>query len=332
MKNPRQILITALGLLVVVGTLVLPATVPVHAANAIVTENQKAGTDGWQIPEPNACDGNLPIAACQESPPNTIFAEHREIEGYASGVSVPLGGQVSFMVSVRTAMSYYMLVYRLGWYGGLGGRLMTPPGATAPAIGPLQGIVEPFPTVGAAPDYLIEANWPAAYTLNVPATWTSGYYIVKLVRADDYEALIPFTVRNDASTAPILMQASVTTWQAYNQWGGKNLYGSFNTNVSSPNYGLDITGPAAGVVSFDRPYGPQDFMGWELEMVRYLERTGRDVTYVTDVDTNNDPNLLLRHATFLSVGHDEYWSDAMRTNVTNARDHGINIGFFGANA
>src|SRR5438270_9425180 len=49
MKNPRQILITALGLLVVVGTLVLPATVPVYAANAIVTENQKAGTDGWQI-------------------------------------------------------------------------------------------------------------------------------------------------------------------------------------------------------------------------------------------------------------------------------------------
>src|SRR5205085_874572 len=59
---------------------------------------------------------------------------------------------------------------------------------------------------------------------------------------------------------------------------------------------------------------------------------GRDVSYTTDVDTHSSPNLLLNHAVFLSVGHDEYWSAEMRANVINARDHGVNLAFFGANA
>src|SRR5207247_2602851 len=34
---------------------------------------------------------------------------------------------------------------------------------------------------------------------------------------------------------------------------------------------------------------------------------------------------------FLSVGHDEYWSPQMRTNVAAARNGGVNLGFFSAN-
>jgi hypothetical protein len=35
--------------------------------------------------------------------------------------------------------------------------------------------------------------------------------------------------------------------------------------------------------------------------------------------------------TFLDAGHDEYWSMEMRNNVEQARDNGINLGFFSAN-
>jgi hypothetical protein len=34
----------------------------------------------------------------------------------------------------------------------------------------------------------------------------------------------------------------------------------------------------------------------------------------------------------LTLGHDEYWSAAMRRGVESARDHGVNVAFFGANA
>ncbi len=71
--------------------------------------------------------------------------------------------------------------------------------------------------------------------------------------------------------------------------------------------------------------------GWEYNMIRWLEREGYDVTYVTDLDTHEDPSLALRAKVFLSVGHDEYWSNEMRANVENARDQGVDLGFFGAN-
>ncbi len=43
-------------------------------------------------------------------------------------------------------------------------------------------------------------------------------------------------------------------------------------------------------------------------MVRFLERNGYDVSYITGVDTDRRGALLKNHKVFLSVGHDEYWS------------------------
>jgi hypothetical protein len=71
--------------------------------------------------------------------------------------------------------------------------------------------------------------------------------------------------------------------------------------------------------------------GWDYNMIRWLERSGYDVTYVTDVDTHEDPTQPLRAKAFLVVGHDEYWSSEMRRNVESARDRGVHLGFFGAN-
>src|SRR6476660_7022998 len=66
-------------------------------------------------------------------------------------------------------------------------------------------------------------------------------------------------------------------------------------------------------------------------MVRWLEHEGYDVTYITDVDTDEDVGRLLRAKGYLSVGHDEYWSEKMRANVIQARDTGVSLGFFGGN-
>src|SRR5204863_453014 len=74
---------------------------------------------------------------------------------------------------------------------------------------------------------LIECSWPAAYTLTVPTTWTTGNYIAKLRRTDSgMESYMTFVVRDDAGAADIVLSMDVTTWQAYNFWGG-----SGNSNI-----------------------------------------------------------------------------------------------------
>ena len=117
----------------------------------------------------------------------------------------------------------------------------------------------------------------------------------------------------------ILVQVPVNTWEAYNRWGGKSLY--------------DFYGPRAYRVSFDRPFGEmaQTPMWWEIQLVRFLEREGYDVSYQTDIDTNDDPGSLLRHQAVVVAGHDEYWTSGIREAFDTALAQGTNLAFMGSN-
>jgi len=125
------------------------------------------------------------------------------------------------------------------------------------------------------------------------------------------------------------MMNAVSEWQAYNEWGGYSLY--FGRGRGGRTYAN-----RGRIVSYDRPYsqtgGAGDFVGLEFPLVQMLERLGYDVSYITSVDLHRHPELVLQHRTLLSPGHDEYWSKPMRDGAEAARDHGVNLAFFGANA
>src|SRR5204862_2284791 len=100
-------------------------------------------------------------------------------------------------------------------------------------------------------------------------------------------------------------------------------------------------GPAPGrayKVSYNRPfnnraqtygYGPQSWVFYnEYPMVRFLEQNGYDVSYQSGVDTDRFGSLLQSHKVFISAGHDEYWSGGQRAAVENARNAGVDLGFF----
>jgi hypothetical protein len=286
---------------------------PMPLTNPIVLENQQPGTDRWQLTHP---------------------ATRHEIEGYASLTSVNPGGTIQFFVNTADP-SYEIEIFRMGWYGGQGARQMLPPIRQV-------GIRQSAPHINLFSP-LIECDWRDPYRLKVPEHWTSGFYLAKLTGSRGKQSYIVFVVRNDRRASALLFQSSVTTYQAYNNWGGKSLY-EWNSK-----------GRPATKVSFNRPYAPSpnlkaaygvgagEFLtnvqpvnrtassGWEYNFVRWLEKEGYDVTYVTDIDTHANPYLLLSHQVFLSVGHDEYWSWQMRQQVEAARDAGVNLGFFSAN-
>ena len=285
----------------------------VAAENPVVVENRLPGTTSWQMGAPGTAVSNDATG---------------QIKGYASATSVNKGGQVDFMVSVSPSQSFTADVYRTGYYGGTGARLVLQTGSIQ---GTKQRTCTPDPSNG-----LIECGWTPTYTLAVPASWTSGVYLVKLTNAQNYQNYITFVVRDDARTADLLYQQSVTTYQAYNNYPadgstGKSLYEYNSYGPAVPSSGT----PRAAKVSFDRPYsdeaGAGQYPAWEQYYVRWLESAGYDVSYSTDLDTHTSGSRLLDFKGFLSVGHDEYWSKAMLDAVTSARDSGVNLGFFGSN-
>jgi hypothetical protein len=66
-------------------------------------------------------------------------------------------------------------------------------------------------------------------------------------------------------------------------------------------------------------------------MLNWLESTGLWVAYTTDVDLHEGTAGLENRTVFLSVGHDEYYSTAMRASLESALAEGTSLAFFGGN-
>ena len=173
-------------------------------------------------------------------------------------------------MSTSPAARYRVEVYRVGWYGGAGGRLV----GCVPGCGSdEQGAAQPHP----GPDGNGEtvAGWPLTDELQLPGDAVSGYFVANLVLTSGPQSgkasTVFFVVRAPAARrSAILVQVPVNTWEAYNNWGGKSLYDVNSTD-----------GAPANRVSFDRPFAPggQWPVVWEVPLVRFLEREGYDVSY-----------------------------------------------------
>jgi N,N-dimethylformamidase beta subunit-like protein/Big-like domain-containing protein len=333
---------------------------------------------------PNAQTGGRSAAPASQADPcaapaNRIIAENckpgnpsvewdingvgdQTIAGFPTDISFNVGETARFKVNTDSA-KYRVDIYRTGWYGGLGARLVE---SVRPSV-PL-----PQRQPECAIDWSIRlydcGTWGVSASWPIPADAVSGVYLARLVREDGdaswrqdnsrvpgekpvagaqaYGAsgmgrlrnplkeprasLVYFVVRDDASRADILMQTSDPSWTTYNTFGVGNAYG-----------GNTVLGDAAGrqlrarKVSLNRPIAQggtvNQYLNAEYSLTRWLERNGYDTTYSSGVDADRRGNLLKNHKLFISSGHDEYWSAGQRKNVEAARDAGVNLAFMSGN-
>lgn len=270
----------------------------------VAAENQRPGTSDWRIVGPADPVHDLPGGW---------------IEGYADTTSAQFGQVVTLFVDTP-AEQFVVSAYRMGWYDGDRGRLVwrsdVVPGGRQPAATYDGG-------TGMA-----EAPWRPSLQFTVTVDWPPGAYLLKLESSGLGAHYVPLTVRDDAAYGPLLFMSAVTTWQAYNPWGGCTLYECFEPRTKF----------RAEVVSFDRPYawsyaqGAADFPTHELPLIAFIEEQGYDTAYITNIDLHREPSLASSRATLVSPGHDEYYSWTMRDALVQALDGGTNLAFFGANA
>lgn len=273
-------------------------------SNPVVCENSKPGTPKTDWFSPNA---------------------YGDIKGFSTKESVQAGDTVQFKVQSKT--SYHVEIYRLGWYGGDGAREMST-AAQAAVTYPANYTTKPASCTTKSGTGLVDCgNWPVTVNWTVPSDAVSGLYIANLTQTDgDGLMPYPFVVRKDSSTSDVVVQTSDETWQAYNDYGGQDLYGG--------------TGPApdgrAYEVSYNRPLdigGDNGIYGSEYMMLSWLERNGYDVSYTSgvDVSSSSGATLLKKHKVYLSSGHDEYWTQSQYSNVLAARKAGVRQGYFSGN-
>jgi N,N-dimethylformamidase beta subunit-like protein len=236
------------------------------------------------------------------------------IQGFTGQASVLQGDPVTLFVST-TAREFRVTALRMGWYGGLLARQVW-------RSGWIRGHVQRRHSLSAG-TRTVSCDWQPSLTMQT-ADWPEGTYLLRLDASSGAQRYVPMTVRSASTAGKIVIKNAVATWQAYNTWGGYDLYtgpGGYNDRSLA--------------VSLDRPYdgkGADEFLVFERKLINLAERLGLPLAYTTSMDLDRDPHLLDEAAALISMGHDEYWSPPEREHVTRARNAGTNIAIFGANA
>jgi hypothetical protein len=268
---------------------------PRPAASRAVAENDLPGDPSWNI---------------------TTLGPAQAIVGYAGRASVLAGETVPLFVST-TGRSFQVRAFRMGWYNGDLARLVW----SSPAVrgGTQRGSAL---TPGTR---TVTTDWGPSLTVPTDG-WPEGAYLLRLDAENGPQRFIPLTVRSPATAGKVVIKNSVSTWQAYNLWGGYDLYNGPAGAADYDNRSL--------VVSLDRPYdltGAYMFLAHERSLIQLAERIGVPLAYETSIDIETEPGLLHGASALVTGGHDEYWTPGERAAVTAARDAGVNIGFLGAN-
>jgi hypothetical protein len=199
-------------------------------------------------------------------------------------------------------------------------------------------------------------GWPVAHALDVGSGWRSGYYevVLEIDVGEKVRRSHAFFVVRPTSGERIVLALATNTWHAYNDFGGPNLY-TGGTQVAmqrpmAPGYLFKPPGKGRRVTGTGAP-DPQnaahvgylalnhlsDFAGsagwpdWELPFLQWAEREGFEVGVCTNADLADHPEVLDGAGLYLSVGHDEYWSMAMRDTVEAFIARGGNAAFFSGN-
>jgi len=268
---------------------------------SVAVENAAAGTNAWRLPGPRGLIGG---------------EAHGAIVGYVARDVIAAGEVERVYVSAPGARWVSLRIYRMGWYGGKGGRLVLVSGRLR-AVGQ-PGCAHSFSTG------LTECDWRPSLSFRVPSALPSGVFIVKLRGSNGAESDCLFVVRS-ARAAPVVVEIPTATYEAYNAWGGDSLYpgGTLRVGATGANRGVEV--------SYDRPYATQTGAGQffirDVAIVRFLERYGYPVSYTTIDSIDRDPTQLYGARAVIDVGHSEYWSPRDEFAFTHALDRGANLIF-----
>ena len=153
-------------------------------------------------------------------------------------------------------------------------------------------------------------SWPPSMEVVDTRSWTTGYYSIDFVATDGAcDRDVAFIVVTDPDrSGDVLLKLSTATYQAYNRWGGHNLY---DGDDGARLYDEPPLISRGAMVSFDRPT-PSEFYEWEYYFVVWLEKLAREagfsVAYATNYDVTVDQAFVENCRLLVSLGHDEYWS------------------------
>jgi hypothetical protein len=277
-----------------------------HVVNhPIFLENLKPGTENWL---------------------ETNYALGLEIAAFMSAESINKGESIDIKASVITPGNIKFEVYRLGYYGGVGGRLVEQADNIAAVKQSIANEIVDSQTK------LVRYNWAKTYTITTNNTWITGCYMVKLTdKNTNRQCLAFFILRDDSLKSDIIYKFGFATHLAYNTFS----YDGINRKSTYSD------GERALKITHDRPWEANTYnvnspnsnpLRWEVNTIRWLEKNNYRVSYCggQDIDKQGS-NFVKKYRVFMNSGHDEYWSFKEYKAIKEAIKAGVNVISLSAN-
>lgn len=255
-------------------------------------------------------------------------ATNATIAGFTDKTSYNPGDTVNFKVN-STGNPFRVEIYRLGFYGWetFGARNV---------LGNQSGYITGTPSSQSAPSFdstlgSTSCAWTTNASWTVPDDACSGVYYVLFRRTDNtaHVSSTHFVVKGDV-TSKITYVIPDCTYQAYNKWGAITDNGTTWTGKNLYSDGTDVTPDPANrayAVSFDRPYSTHKtnantyLFDAEFPIIIFTEAQGFDLTYISDIDLENNVDALDGAKAVIPIGHHEYIStnqyDALANTTCN---------------
>jgi hypothetical protein len=214
-------------------------------------------------------------------------------------------------------------------------------------------------------------GWPPAFEVEVPADWSSaGYVVTTRAEAADGTAAVHhhiFFVRPHGTgrRGRVLLLSTTSTWLAYNEWGGSNHYEGINgpggneyapvvsterpwsrgfvvLPKGAPRIALTEPPPMGAAIryphmewafanGYSKKYCSAGWASYDRNFVTWAQAQGLEVDSISQHDLHFRPELLEGYACVVIVGHDEYWSAAMRDHIEAYIEAGGRVARFAGN-
>lgn len=219
--------------------------------------------------------------------------------------------------------------------------------------------------------YAVGCGWPVGLTIPVDETWEPGFYLLIMSfehdgRVFEREHFAVIKRARSLKPAPLALVLTTSTMLAYNDWGGGNHYRGLgddpwedvpsalsstqrpiargmlrqphgaprSSNPDTPGPGYLPRHPAyeyAHTHGFSRHYADAFWGTYERHFVRWAEKEGYELDFLTQHDLHDDRHVLDPYSCAVVVGHDEYWTTEMRDTAEGYVDQGGHLARFGGN-
>jgi hypothetical protein len=177
-------------------------------------------------------------------------------------------------------------------------------------------------------DWRSHRNAPGRLRVVRAGDWPSGLYFLRLSAPDGRVGYAPFVVRPVTPRSRVAVVLSTNTWQAYNFWDVNGDGWGDSWYVSDATRSIDLGRP---FLDFGVPFR---FRDWDLDFIAWLNRTGKQVDFLSDDDLDafvSGDELAGAYDLVVFPGHAEYVTKRSYDVVQRYRDLGGNLMFLSAN-